>query len=322
MWGRNMGLCLLQTLIWLWSAVRELVFLSATSENIFILYCRPTPLSPLCPPCPDLFCFFVCVLKSEVFKNASVNNLVGMTVWTMDARVCPFVVSLTHRLFMWLCGGWPLPSSASHPHPRDFHSARAWLGGKLELFCSEGFLGEAVKALTVWAFISPEKRRGRIDRGKRASGIWGLGGTKESLDTDSLVSWSPQRGVGWEGKETWKKQSKSKNELSKKPQNLPCVTSPQSFASAFPLFLHSSLSAPSICFCVSSLFSSITCLCPPPHPASPSFHPSPLLYTHSIIKGDQAKRDVWGRRNHYHRRFPLHCELQPTVGNRRLNHNQ
>lgn len=37
--------------------------------------------------------------------------------------------------------------------------------GKLEVFCSEGFLGEAVKAATVWAFISPEKRRGgRKDR--------------------------------------------------------------------------------------------------------------------------------------------------------------
>lgn len=30
----------------------------------------------------------------------------------------------------------------------------------MELFCSGEFLGEAVKAATVWAFISPEKRRG------------------------------------------------------------------------------------------------------------------------------------------------------------------
>lgn len=77
-----------------------------------------------------------------------------------DCWVCPMLIMrLTHRPFMRLCGGWPLPSSASHPHPRGSYSAWVWLGGKLELFCSGGILGEAVKAATVWPFISPEKRR-------------------------------------------------------------------------------------------------------------------------------------------------------------------
>lgn len=30
--------------------------------------------------------------------------------------------------------GGPLPSSASHPHPRGSHSAQAWLGGSWSSF--------------------------------------------------------------------------------------------------------------------------------------------------------------------------------------------
>lgn len=57
---------------------------------------------------------------------------------------------------------WRVASSllcfSSTPQRLPFRPGLA--GGKLELFCSRGFLGEAVKAVTVWAFISPEKRRG------------------------------------------------------------------------------------------------------------------------------------------------------------------
>lgn len=58
----------------------------------------------------------------------------------------------------------------------------------------------SVKAVTVWAFISREKRRGREGveiegEGKRETGESGVA-LKESLDTDSLVNWLPQRGRG------------------------------------------------------------------------------------------------------------------------------
>lgn len=43
----------------------------------------------------------------------------------------------------------------------------------MELFCSGGFLREIVKAVTVWAFISPEKGRGRKDRGRGQEGDGG-----------------------------------------------------------------------------------------------------------------------------------------------------
>lgn len=79
----------------------------------------------------------------------------------------------------------PLPCFSSTPQRLPFSQCLA--GGKLDPFCSEGFFGEAVKAVTVWAFISPEKRRGRKDRereGKREmgdrGGVWG-GGTKREL---------------------------------------------------------------------------------------------------------------------------------------------
>lgn len=83
----------------------------------------------------------------------------------MECWVCPLLtVSPAHRLFMWLCEEQPLPFSAAHPHPSISHSARSGWGGKSDLFCRGEFLGELVKASTVWAFISVERRRGRKER--------------------------------------------------------------------------------------------------------------------------------------------------------------
>lgn len=71
-------------------------------------------------------------------------------------------------------------------------------GGKWEFFCSGGgVLGEAVKAATVWPFISPEKEGEKIERekaGGRRGGGW-CGVPMGSLDTDGLVN-QPQRGRG------------------------------------------------------------------------------------------------------------------------------
>lgn len=108
----------------------------------------------------------------------------------MNCWVCPLLtVSPAHRLFMWLCEELPLPLSAAHPHPSISHSARAGLGGKSSLFCNGEFLGELVKALTVWAFISAERKRGRKERRRwRWSRL-----AEESLDTASLVKQQPQR---------------------------------------------------------------------------------------------------------------------------------
>lgn len=137
----------------------------------------------LLPPSLLYFSFFVLLLFCDFCQRAKIltPKIRGREilwehhpVWKMDCWVCPMlIVSLTHRLFMWLYGGWPLPSSASHPHPRGSHSAWVRLGGKLELLCSGGFLGEAVKAATVWAFISPEKRRREKRHRERARGRWG-----------------------------------------------------------------------------------------------------------------------------------------------------
>lgn len=103
-------------------------------------------------------------------------------------------MSPAHRLFMWLCEEQPLPLSAAHLHPSISHSARAGLGGKSDLFCRGEFLGELVKASTVWAFISVKRRRGRKER-------WRWRRVKEeSLDTASLVKQQPQR-VRGRGKE-------------------------------------------------------------------------------------------------------------------------
>lgn len=102
-----------------------------------------------------------------------------------------------------------------------------------------------------------------------------------------MLTSTPKEGEDEREKETGKRQSKSENESSRKPKNVPSVTSPllfpSSFSSSSSLFLYSSLSVPSICPYVSSLFSSTTGFCPPPHPSSPPSHPPPLLYTHSII---------------------------------------
>lgn len=121
----------------------------------------------------------------------------------MNGWVCPMLnVSPAHRLFMWLCEEQPLPLSAAHPHPSVSHSAWAGLRGKSDLFCRGEFLGEIVKAATVWAFISVERRRGAKREKEQARGRQ-RGVVEESLDTDSLVKQQPQRarGRGGERKE-------------------------------------------------------------------------------------------------------------------------
>lgn len=50
-------------------------------------------------------------------------------------------------------------------------------------------------------------------------------------------------------------------------------------------------------------------LLPSPSPFFAPFSPSAItLHTFHYL-GGQAKRDVWGRSDHYHHLFPLHCEL-------------
>lgn len=115
---------------------------------------------------PSLFpCVFAEPPRKKEYVKSCGNK---MNYW-----VCPlFIMSLTHRLFMWQSEGWPLLFPASL-HPRVSHSAQAWLRGKLKLFCSGEFLEEIVKAVTVWGFISPERRRGRKDRVRGQEGEGG-----------------------------------------------------------------------------------------------------------------------------------------------------
>lgn len=61
----------------------------------------------------------------------------------------------------------------------------------MELFCSGGFLREAVKAATVWTFISPEKGGGIEGEGRRETTSGGGGVPMEGSDTDSLVNRHP-----------------------------------------------------------------------------------------------------------------------------------
>lgn len=125
----------------------------------------------------------------------------------------------------------------------------------------------------------------------------------------ALLTGTPKEREDEREKATGKRRSKSENESSRKAKNFPSLTSPLLFPSSSSLSLYSSLSVPSICPCVSSPFSSITSFCPPPHPSSPPSHPSAItLHTFHYL-GDQAKRDVWGRSDHYHHLFPLHSEL-------------
>lgn len=153
----------------------------------------------------------------------------------MKCWVAPLLtVSPAHRLFMWLCEEQPLPLSAAHPHPSIFHSARARLGGKSDLFCRGEFLGELVKASTVWAFISVERRRGRKERWR-----WRRL-TEESLDTASLVRQQPQRVIE-RGKERKQKSTLMMKQVERQKKSASWITSSVLFSS-----LHSSLSAPSI----------------------------------------------------------------------------
>lgn len=183
--------------------------------------------------------------------------------------------------------------------------------GSLELFCSGGFLREIVKAVTVWAFISPEKGRGRKDRGRGQEGDGGEHQRGVWTQT-ALLTGTPKEGEDErERKNAVKRPRKRENDSNRKPKKknpTPELRHPVYFHpfSLPPLSLDSSLSLPSIWPDASSLLSSITSFCPPPHPSSPASHPPPLLYTHSIIGGDQAKRDVWGWSDHYHHLFPLH----------------
>lgn len=186
----------------------------------------------------------------------------------MKCWVAPLLtVSPAHRLFMWLCEEQPLPLSAAHPHPSISHSARARLGGKSDLFCHGEFLGELVKASTVWAFISVERRRGRKERWR-----WRRL-TEEGLDTASLVRQQPQRVIecGKERKQKSTLMMKQVERQKKVPPGLrhQCFSPPST--PPYPLPPSGSM-----------LFRSITSFCPHPHPSSLDSHPLPLHYMHSI----------------------------------------
>lgn len=125
-------------------------------------------------------------------------------------------VSPAHRLFMWLCEEQPLPLSAAHPHPSVSHSAWAGLRGKSDLFCRGEFLGEIVKPVTVWAFISVERRRGRKERRNGQEGD--RGESRRRVGTQTALLSSPKEredeGGGEEPVREWNKQ-KDKKELTR-----------------------------------------------------------------------------------------------------------
>lgn len=127
------------------------------------------------------------------------KNCIGMIPFAEDEVLG---MSPAHRepstqalyVAVWRAAPSPLCCSSTPQH-LPFSPGRA--GGKSDLFCRGEFLGELVKASTVWAFISVERRRGRKER-RRWRGV-----TEESLDTASLVKQQPQRvrGRGGERKQ-------------------------------------------------------------------------------------------------------------------------
>lgn len=198
-----------------------------------------------------------------------------------DCWVCPMlIVRLTHRPFMRLCGGWPLPSSASHPHPRGSHSARVWLGGSWSSFVVGNLRGGCQGCNCVALYFPREEKEGeKIAR----EGKWEMGGVpKKSLDTDCLVNQHPERGRGWEGEETGKRRSKRENELRRKTKNPPLLRHPTSSCSSlsFPLLLPILSLHLSMCKLTLQFNNK---LLPSPSSSSNPSHPLPLLYTHSII---------------------------------------
>lgn len=124
-----------------------------------------------CPPSlhPAVFLsfllfFFECCRRAEIFAQKNrMKNLVGMAPCVEDGSLG---MSLAHRepntqalyVAVWRVAPSLLCFSST---PQRLPFSQGLAGGKLELFCSGGFLGEAVKAVTVWAFISPEERRGK-----------------------------------------------------------------------------------------------------------------------------------------------------------------
>lgn len=134
------------------------------------------------------------MVNSSSTQKERMKNLVGMTLCAEDG---PLGMSLAHHqpdtqalyVAVWRVAPSLLCFSST---PQRLPFSLGLAGGKLKLFCSRGFLGEAVKAVTVWAFISPEKRRGEKIEGESKRELMGGGVPKESLDTDDLVNWHPQ----------------------------------------------------------------------------------------------------------------------------------
>lgn len=192
-----------------------------------------------------------------------------------------------------------LPSPASHPHPRGSHSARAWLGGSWIPFVVRDSLGR-LSRLWLCGPLFPQRREGgeKIER-ERAKGRWGTGevcgggGYQKRVKTQTaLLTSSPIEGEDEREKGTWTRWSKIQNEIRQKCHP---PTPPQK-KNTFPplrhrcyLHLRRLISStppypfPPSAYVWALLFSSITSFCPLPHPSSPSSHPAPLLYTHSII---------------------------------------
>ena len=146
-----------------------------------------------------------------------------------------------------------------------FNPGLAW--GKLELFCSGRLLAGAVKAVTVWAFIWPEKRKGKRDRGRgRRRGKEGPGWEERNQrrvwTQTALLTGTPKEGEDEKEEETGQDELKARTNLTKSQETSlqlrHCCYShtPPSLSLSF------FLSALSISPSISSLFSSITSFLP------------------------------------------------------------
>lgn len=178
----------------------------------------------------------------------------------------------------------------------------------MELFCSGGFLGEIVKAVTVWAFISPEKRRGRKDRGRGQEGDGGEYQRRVWTQTALLTS-TPKRERmrGREKNEKGQEKARMNRAESQKKRFLSYVTT------VIPILLLLLLSVPRL-LPIRSLHLALckltlqlnNKLLPSPSPFITRSSPSAITLHTFHYRGDQAKRDVWGWSDHYHHLFPLH----------------
>lgn len=254
------------------------------------------------------FFFFFSCLCEEIATSVKLEDEKILWEWFPFAGDEPLGMSLAHHesntqaLYV---AGWRVAPSllcfSSTPQSLTFSPGLA--GGKLKLFCSGGFLGEIVKAVYVWAFISPEKRRGRGqegDEGEYQRRVW---------TQTSLLTSTPKEGEDEREKETGERPRKSESESSRKPKKL----SLSYVTTVIPSLLLLLLSLPwllpirslHLALCKLTLQLNKKLL-PSLSPFIARFSPSAItLHTFHYL-GNQAKRDVWGWSDHYHHLFPLH----------------